>query len=137
MVIIETKYASHLLFTHQFHLYPYLFSLLNLSLSWVFLLLLSVTISNKLVIAIYYLVCIIKLKKLINIDLLACYCCCTYFIFVVFCFYYTLLIAFKSKSTTSFFNSIYTIYKFNIKEIINIERLAYYCCYLYFVFIFY
>lgn len=98
IVIIETKYVDLLLFTYQlyFHL-PYLFSLSDLSSSWVFPLLSFVTLFTIFVIVVCYPTYIRTMKKPINLNLLACCYCFMYLVFVILYFCCALLRALKTK----------------------------------------
>lgn len=130
MVTMETKYTTLFLSTCQLHhLLYHLLYLPNLSSSWAFLSLPSITF--------FYYTCYCcmfsthynnkKTDKFRHSGLLLLLC--------VLCFYYALLIVVKPESSTNSFNSICTIYKSSRipwsnknKKLINVEYLVC-CCY--------
>ena len=79
MVTMETKYTAPL---SQLYHPLYLLYLPDLSLSWAFLSSLSVLLSSIIFVIIVYYLRIITMKKLINLDCLACYYRYAYFVFV-------------------------------------------------------
>ena len=119
IVIMETKYAASFF---QLHYLFHLFHLLDLSSSRAFLLSPSVLPSSIILVNIVYYLCIITIKKPMNLNCLTCCYCYVYFIFVN-------NLSIRARPN---FNSICTICKssFRIlwpikdKQLIKKERLA-------------
>ena len=77
MITIETKYTAPFF---QFYYLFYLLYLSDLSSSWTFSSPPSVLSFFIVLNIIVYYLRIITMKKLIHLDCLAYYCCCTYFV---------------------------------------------------------